>query len=96
MQDVTITVEIRMKNKKFLTKYDYILNIHKVIRYNNKLQILGWHLLLFITNCYHIITECSAIGTSAGDPDRKIPFIGNEYSEICNSLRTSLVADCFE
>jgi len=93
MQDVTITVEIRMKN--------YILNVHKVIKYNNKLQILGWHLLLFITNCYQINsssfkTECSAIGTSAGDPDRKISLIGYEYSEICNTLRMSLEADCFE
>jgi len=67
---------------------------------DNKLQILGWHLLLFITNCYQIInssfeTECLAIGTSAGDPNRKIPLIGNKYSEICNSLRMSLVAHCF-
>jgi len=38
MQDVIITVEIRMKNRKFLTKYDYILNMHKIIKYNNKLE----------------------------------------------------------
>ena len=39
--------------------------------------------------------ECSAIGTSTGGQDRKIPLIGYEYPEICNSLRMSLVADCF-
>jgi len=39
--------------------------------------------------------ESSAIGTSIGDPDRKIPLIGYEYLEIYNSLRMSLVADCF-
>jgi len=54
-----------------------------------------------ITNCYQINDssfkmECSAIGTTAGDPDRKIPLIGYEYSEICNSLRMSLVVDCFD
>ena len=37
MQDVTFTIEIRMKSRKFLTKYDYILNMHKIIKYNNKL-----------------------------------------------------------
>jgi len=54
MQDVTITVEIGMKSRKFLTKYDYILNMHKIIKCNNNLEILGWHLLLFITNSYQI------------------------------------------
>jgi len=37
MQDAVITDKTRMKNHKFLTKYDYILNMHKVIKYNNNL-----------------------------------------------------------
>jgi len=36
--NVTITIEIRMKNQKFLTKYDYILNMQNIIKYNNKLD----------------------------------------------------------
>jgi len=35
MQDLINTVETRMKNQKFLTKYDHILNMHKTIKYNN-------------------------------------------------------------
>ena len=37
MQDAAITDKNGMKNQKFLTKYDYILNMHKVIKYNNNL-----------------------------------------------------------
>ena len=37
MQDAAITDKTGMKNQKFLTKYDYILNMHKVIKYNNNL-----------------------------------------------------------
>jgi len=37
IQDVITTVETWMKNQKFLTKYDYILNMHKIVKYNNKL-----------------------------------------------------------
>jgi len=56
---------------------------------------------VFITNYFRLIinssfnTEYSAIGTFAGDPNRKIPLIGYEYSEMCNFLTVSLVADCF-
>ena len=60
-----------MKNQKFLTKYNYILKMHKVIKYNNKLQILGWHLLLFITNTYQTNMECLAISTFAEIQIRK-------------------------
>jgi len=35
MQDMFVTVESRLKNQKFLTKYDHILNMHKTIKYNN-------------------------------------------------------------
>jgi len=37
MQDLIYTVETRMKNQKFLTKYDFILDMRKIIKYNNKL-----------------------------------------------------------
>ena len=30
------------------------------------------------------------------DADWKIPFLGYEFSKICNFLRMFLVADCFE
>jgi len=39
--------------------------MHKIIKYNDKLYILGWNLLLFITSSYQANMECSAIGAFA-------------------------------
>jgi len=39
--------------------------MHKIIKYNNKLKVLGWNLLLHMTNSCQTTMECSAIGTFA-------------------------------
>jgi len=39
--------------------------MHKIIKYNYKLKVLGWHLLLPMTNSCQTTMECSAIGTFA-------------------------------
>ena len=37
--------------------------MHKIIKYNDKLKVLGCHLLLPMTNSCQTTMECSAIGT---------------------------------
>jgi len=64
MCDVTITDEIQMK-PEISNKIWFILYMHKIIKYNNKLKVLSWHLLLPMTNSCQTTMECSAIGTFA-------------------------------
>ena len=41
------------------------INMHKIIKCNNKLKVLGWHLLLHMNNSCQTTMECSTIGTFA-------------------------------
>jgi len=68
--------------------------MHKIIKYNNKLKVLGWHLYYIwptvVRQLWNVRRSAHSLKTG-----QERSFIGNEYSGICYSLGLSLVADCF-